>query len=266
MNGGDTNCQASRSETESRRFGIPVYRLTLSNSASQTSDLHHALAAMPESALLLLNLVNGDLEGITDIEQEFERRIVTCTPSVNWEWTAQRHQTSNWEVSNERVLEHLENGRALNEIPDLVKASFSDYRNHHWEDPFLRPHLNLGVAYAEWASNELLTGDSDAYILRLDSDTGSFLLDQGMPGAGRRILLAATLQGFRNQGLYTEMLEGYLEQMSLRGQDRVCIATQVSNISVQRRWASLGFCPESLIRHIHIWPVGSDSIATPRTS
>ena len=264
MNGGDAEQQVSHSDTESRRFGIAVYRLTLSNAASLVSDLRDALDEMPEDSLLLLNLVNCDLDYSVDIEQELGRRILTCTPSINWEWTAQEHETSTSEVVTYRVLEHLENSRALREIPFLVESSFSDYRNHHWEDPLLRPHLNLGVAYAEWASNELLAGFADAYVLRLESETGCFLVDKGMSGGGRQILLAATLRGFRNLGCYTEMLKGYLEEISVRGQDRVRIATQVSNVLVQRRWASLGFRPESLTRHIHIWPSHMKVSATPR--
>jgi len=256
--------QASRSEAESKRFGIPVYRLTLSHSASLTSDLRRALVAIPNSALLLLNLVDCDIDGIQDIEQEFGRPMVICTPSVDWEWTGQHHQTSAWEVSTSHALEHLENSMALAQIPCLVEASFFDYRNHHWEDALLRPHLDLGVSYAEWAVNELMAGGADAYVLRLDSEAGCFLVDQGMPGGGRRILLAATLPSFRNRGCYTEMLKKYLLAKFVEGHGRVRITTQVSNVRVQRRWASLGFRPESLIRHVHIWPVGIDSSTTPR--
>lgn len=126
-------------------------------------------------------------------------------------------------------------------VEDITKIVFRDYPNHYYND--VRTRSQALSIYIDWA-----TSLKDGMIYEKDSPVAYALF-----GEPCELVLGGVLPEHRGSGLYRNFVQQCMSWGLERGIEEIEISTQISNLSVQRVWASLGMKPHHSYFTYHYW-------------
>ena len=132
----------------------------------------------------------------------------------------------------------------------LVRDVFESYENHYFSNPVFQTDLVLS-GYVEWAQRNCSTVGS--YILLSepsDEEVGfaTVAWNEDVPN----VELAGIRSNMRGKGHYRNLMLAIMQETRIAEKSSVQISTQVTNLIVQRAWASLGWKPTEVQETIHL--------------
>jgi len=136
----------------------------------------------------------------------------------------------------------------------IATDSFRDYRGHYHADP----RLDRGACdatYTDWVRRSILDRKvADAvYTCVLDEKLAAFAtMRSNSPEEGEGVLfgVAPWAQG---RGIYADLIRAGIEWCRARGQARMIVSTQITNLAVQKVWVRQGFEPSASYFTFHLW-------------
>ena len=232
-----------KSPTESATFGREIFRAHCNQTSLRTGILQEAIRELPIGSGAFLKTIGLPCRKEVQMMSDRIPGFVECEPLIYWE--AQSRTTE----EPTRILSFLEDPI---EITNLVKSTFSNYRNHYSDDPETSSRIIVSAAYADWAINSVSSGSGRFLVLDSFQGVQGFALVAHQE-SHMEIMLAGTPPEFRRQGFYTELMSALLNSDFDGARRTITISTQISNIEVQRLWARSGFVPQALQGAFHIW-------------
>jgi len=242
------------SETESRRFGRDVTRLTVPEQCKWSDREVVALATSVEADLVILrsptsrNRLGGMLGSTSTIQTihadsllYFSRQLYgLCDVGV---------LAADVTVSFDPI--------STPQLRELVVATFADYQNHYSANPDL-PAGAVQDGYAEWVTNTLTSPQGHLLSLVNNQRVVAFIVysmfQQTDGELHAEVLLNGTHPAFRNKGLYAAAFSRCLVDAMNRGAKRLWISTQSSHRAMIRTWEKNGLRFELGLNTYHCSP------------
>lgn len=236
------------SETESRRFGLPIGRIEVPETARyDANEIVEAAVASGLSVIIVrysarnadwfAGLSAGRLLALhADTLVYFEKPI--C-PSVSDD-----DRVSLRKVSSEEEITRLE---------ILATAAFEEYRSHYFANPLL-DRESIARGYAEWATSfcSPALNDRVAWLATLSSSKD----DVGMAAVSLdpdpEFALVAVSSAYSGSGLYGGILAAAERQLAKMGEERCSISTQVHNLPVIRSVSRRDYRPVMSLQTVHL--------------
>lgn len=234
-----------RSELDSKRFGVEVYRATPEN-AAETATL--AQQQWPLGAdLLVIRVPTTRLGCVQSLEREGAQ---LCDTLVFWSCPGDAFvpATDGAISSPVRMAEPTD----MQTVVSLATASFQDFAGHYHTDPRLdRDRATEG--YGQWAGT--LMERSDAFVLLASHggrDVGFLCATLDAEGNGEIVLNGVVPEG-RGHGVYGALVDAAGRELLRRGSKVIASSTQVGNLAPQRAWARRGLRPTGAMHTLHLW-------------
>jgi hypothetical protein len=228
----------SDSKVESQAFGISVVRANYSYWLEIDSQLE---VAMQENDLVILRTRDvkpfDELDGFT----------VISTGSLTY-WASE--VGADFEAGNsEYQLELNLDESSLADFSDVLRDSFSDYKNHYDFNPALNGP-STSEAYLQWALSRV---DSDALTGLLTFQEAPI----GVVSAVQRgdlveVEIAGIVPSAQGHGHYKYLLGQLWRMVDQPNSARLVISTQVENRNVQSAWQKIGLNPQFEVHTTHI--------------
>lgn len=239
------------SEVESRRFSIPIGRVTVGYDAHSDDvepQLSAVLAEAGETLLIVRYPATQARLGATIARSGW--LVLPADVLTYWEVRADSlAELQAYTDSALRVAPSEASEDAALILETVVCDSFHGYGNHYTADPALDPELAL-AGYVEWALKAFAADPQNALLLlHDDTPVGAATVVDG-PGY-LEVELAGLVCEAQGKGWYRMLLRGIGQEALRRGAERVIISTQVSNTRVQRAWAKAGMKPFAAVTTVH---------------
>lgn len=236
------------SPLESRRFGVPVARLTVAGTAVtphwRTGVANVLRASDAEVVVTRWPARESDVPAVLAAQG---RRLLPADNLVYWEVATS--------VLTERV------GRAdvasrvgaltAEELDALVLDTFADYPSHYSANPLFAPDLAL-AGYREWAEHTRFSRPDLVVSLHQPVGTAVGVATCAVDDGELEILLAGIASAHQGGGLYSGLLAGVARLAADLGVARIVISTQAGNVNVQRAWARAGLVPFAAFATAHL--------------
>lgn len=235
------------SDVETRRFGLRIARGVVPPGAASDSVLHGIRSLRPEVAIFRCNA--GDTAQIGTLVSAGLVPLHADT-LVYHEATLRARPTR---VSAPEPIRLGQAGDAV-ELSDIVRRSFSTYRNHYHANPLLSPQAIL-EGYVEWALGYAVNPEphQQTWVHCADGQVRSFATCRVETATGIvEVVLNATDPAWSGRGLYSRLLGFLLDHYGTMGLRRLVISTQIWNYGVQRVWARSGLVIERAYDTYHI--------------
>lgn len=127
-------------------------------------------------------------------------------------------------------------------VLELARESFTGYLGHYHADP--RTKDKATDVYIEWASSF-----EHGVVIERDSQPVGF----GGFSTPCELTLGGISEEHRGKGLYKQLVLSCMEWGERNGIPEIEISTQITNLSVQKVWASLGLKPLKSVYTLHLW-------------
>lgn len=228
-----------RSELDSRRFGIEVFR-------ARVDDVDDADAAIDSAADLVVARVATSSIALV---QRLEAGGFFLTDTLVYF----RGATSGFEepgaVDGLVIRDVVPAERAA--LEQVTRGAFTDFFGHYHTDP----NLDAAAAtegYVEWScaaltwTNGWVSGAFDGATLagfatvRVEDDAGEIVLNGVAPEYQRR-------------GVYAALVQTIGARLREAGVQRIFSSTQVQNLGPQKTWARAGLLPAESFHTFHRW-------------
>jgi len=248
-----------KSDSESRRFGRSVYRLTVPENCNWSDTEIITLATSVSADLLIVrapatrNRLGGALGSHPHLQTLHADSLLYFSRSSIKE---------NADLDLPADLSLAINSPLDEGLTRLIHATFSNYQNHYSANPTL-PKDAVEHGYAEWAN--MIVSSETGVLLTLASDGQpvAFIVVNIFATSANEVQAEISLNGthpaFRNRGLYRELLRVSLAEVARRGAIRLWISTQASHRVMIRTWEKLGFGFELGLNTYHCSPIGEIS-------
>ena len=226
------------SKVESQAFGISVVRANYSSWHGIDSELE---VAMRENDLVILRTRDvkpfDELDGFT---------VIPAGTLTYWV----SEVGADFEAGNsEYQLELNLDESSLAHFSDVLRDSFSDYKNHYDFNPALNSP-STSDAYLQWALSRV---DSEALTGLLTSQEAPI----GVVSAVQRgdlveVEIASIAPNAQGHGHYKYLLGQLWRMVDQPNSARLVISTQVENRNVQSAWQKMGLNPQFEVHTTHI--------------
>jgi GNAT superfamily N-acetyltransferase len=136
-------------------------------------------------------------------------------------------------------------------LEPLARESFTGYLGHYHSDPQLGEKAT--EAYVEWASTfqDGIVIEHEVYEYPVVTrDPVAF----GCFSTPCELTLGGVSSSHRGKGLYRQLVLSCMAWGLRNGIPEIEISTQITNLSVQKVWASLGLKPFKSVYTFHLWP------------
>ena len=238
---------------ESQRFGMKVFRGTADRLDSRA--LRSFL--LQESADLAILRTPGDGQ---EAAAAFERAGFPFLHADVLVYYDMDLRASDPKPLRNADLEFIPCGPSQAEdLADLVKLIFAEYRNHNMANPFL-PHQQVLQGFQEWAVDYGRKADANrcAWLVRRDGRWVAFATC-GMDGAVCEGVLYGVHPDHAGGGLYSDLIRFTQAHFKGLGFERMKVSTQIHNLAVQKVWAREGFALSQCLHTWHVNPMLSRS-------
>jgi hypothetical protein len=230
--------QVSVSKAESQAFGISIVRANYSSWCEIDSELE---AAMQENDLVILRS-----RDVVPFEELAGFTVIQAGCLVYWV----SEVDPDFEVGDPdyQLVMNL-TGNALTNFSDVLRDSFSDYKNHYDFNPTLNGPAT-SEAYLNWAMSRV---DSDALTGLLTFQEAPI----GVISAVQRddvveVEIAGIASSAQGQGHYKYLIGQLWSMVNQPNSSQLVISTQIENQNVQSAWNKLGLKPQFEIYTTHI--------------
>ena len=238
------------SPLETDRFGCTIDRITIGPGLVDDGLL--AVIQELSADVIIVRYDAARLE-VPGVLARSPRALLPAGALTYWDKAVssddERPSPSNLDVRSAEALD-LETVSML--VRDIVRASFSDYRNHYTANPLLDRSAAL-AGYEDWAVRTLADDPGNVLVMmQAGEPIGFATLETGADAGHLEILLAGMAPAAQGKGLYGTLLDGCVGVALARGAQRLVISTQVHNVRVQRAWARHGLRPFAAIETVHL--------------
>lgn len=230
---------------ESARFGVSVSNLTVGTDVTDRDRIAIMEALKFANGIVVLRYPSSEDWLATELSKSNLKMLPTDT-LVYWE------NKRTWpELQNPRIsLKQCKFDEDLEKAICVVRNSFKNYRTHWSQDPRTE-HFDMAVGYEEWVNHLFQKSDSILQYAEQDGEPVG-MMAMSFNNQKYEVLLAGVIKDVQGAGIYGEMFQTAMNQISLGLEIECTISTQVSNIRVQRSWINLGLKPAKSINVFHV--------------
>lgn len=226
------------SEKESQAFGISVVRANYSTWNGIDSELH---AAMQKNDLVILRTRDvipfDEIDGFTVIP---DGAITYWASEVDPEFEA---------GDSGYHLELKLNESSLARFSEVLRDSFSDYKNHYDCNPALTGP-STSEAYLHWAMSRVDSGELTGLLTFHDEAIGvvSAVQKDGLV----ELEIAGITHKAQGNCHYKFLIGQLWKKVDQPNSSRLVISTQTENRNVQSAWQKIGLKPQFEVHTTHI--------------
>ena len=216
------------SESESRRFGLRVFRHTADHFNPAEIE---ALTVDNMADLVICRVPAVHLSKLSELS----------TPHVVADILV-HYSTDNLESLRVRDMSLRFDECQVGDVGELrkvVRQVFHDYTSHYSSNPILDKKLVL-EGQVEWAISHVGGSDRTAFLVRKSNEIVGFFTHLYEPET-TEIVFGGVLPVGRGQGVYRTAIRHGINTAIERGHKAVHVSTQAHNTVVQRVWISEGF-------------------------
>lgn len=239
------------SEIESRRFGLPIYRISI-----QTSTLSHELISAIDSVMHGMVILRAPAGSQTHT-QLLQAGIHSCYADTIVYYGRSTIPLANTSHQTGQFAARAATQKDAAAAAIVAIRAFSNYRSHYSISPHVFPEEQVRAGYAEWAENLVLaslTSESGPCYVSVDThsnEVNGFIASNLREDGKLDIVLNAVSPQVQGKGIYASLLRHVVYDASQAGLP-LTISTQVWNLKPQRAWTRAGFLPESAYETFHI--------------
>ncbi|CAM3545949.1 GNAT family N-acetyltransferase [Nocardioides zeicaulis] len=234
------------SPLESRRFGLPVGRLTVAGTDA-TPGWQHQVA----------DVLDGCGAEVVVTRWPAREAAVAATLAAQGRRVIPADNLVYWEVPTAALVErYADPGEACRtgaldaaQLDALVLDTFADYPSHYSANPLFPADLAL-AGYREWAEHS--RSSSPDLVVSLHEGREPIGVATCAVDGDLDILLAGIASAHQGRGHYARLLAGVARLASDLDVPRIVISTQAGNVNVQRAWARAGFVPFAAFATAHL--------------
>lgn len=226
------------SANESQAFGISVVRANYSNWNGVDSELH---AAMQKNDLVILRTRDvipfNEIDGFT---------VIPAGALTYWA----SEVDPKFEAGDSGY--HLElklNESSLARFSEVLRDSFSDYKNHYDCNPALTGP-STSEAYLQWAMSRADSGELTGLLTFQEAPIG--VVSAVQQDDVVEIEIAGIAPSAQGHGHYKFLIGQLWKKVDQPNSSRLVISTQTENRNVQSAWKKLGLKPEFEVHTTHI--------------
>ena len=235
------------SPLESRRFGVPVARLTVAGTASVPDWRSRVADALDASdARVVVTRWPARESEVPAVLAAQGRRVLPADNLVYWDVATAALAERVGDAGDACRVGALGAG----ELDALVLDTFADYPSHYSANPLFPADLAL-AGYREWAEHTR-SSRPDLVVSIHEGDEPVGVATCAAHDGEIDILLAGIASAHQRRGLYSRLLAGVARLAADRGVPRIVISTQAGNTHVQRAWARAGFVPFAAFATAHL--------------
>jgi hypothetical protein len=226
------------SKAESEAFGISVVRANYSNWSGIDSELE---AAIQKNDLVILRTRDAKpfeaLDGFT----------VIPAGTLTY-WASEEHLDLDLEDSEYHLELNLVDS-SLRHFADVLRDSFTGYKNHYDFNPALNSH-STSDAYLHWALSRV---DSDALTGLLTFQEAPIgVISAVQQGELVGVEIAGIAPRAQGHGHYKHLIGQLWKMVDQPNSSSLVISTQIENRNVQSAWKKLGLMPQFEVYTTHI--------------
>lgn len=242
---------------ESGRFGMKVFRGSL-----ETVDAKGLKAFLLEQRadLAIIRTPGGGQR----VASQFERMgfpFLHADVLLHYEAAL---QTLTPKPLRNADLEFVRCDRSLaDDLSQLVRVIFADYRSHYMANPLL-PVAAILEGFQEWAVAYATSASSErcAWLVRRAGRWVAFATCSVADGVGEGVLYGVH-PDHAGGGLYTDLVRFTQNYLKGAGARQMLVSTQAHNLAVQKVWSREGFALSSCLDTWHINSMLSYSVSAP---
>lgn len=227
-----------RSEIESRRFGVEVYRANVETEADATAAVEF------EQADLIVARV--DTKAVALVQALERGGYFLCDTLVYFRGETARFDAPG-AVEGLRIAD-VTDAAALEPV---ARAAFSDFFGHYHTDA----RLDGAVAtegYVEWCVSALAW--TNGYVLgAFDGDTLAGFATVRVEDDAAEIVLNGVSPSYQRRGIYSALVQTIGHRAKERGVSRIFSSTQIQNLGPQKTWSRHGLLPAESKYTFHRW-------------
>lgn len=243
-----------RSESESSRFELSVFRMTVPDSVEDI-DLLRAAVADADADVIIVRY-RSSATAVPRLLASLGRPLIHTPALGYWEASPSRH-----------VAQQLPEGLGVqNDLTDPAACAlavarigdiFAGYVNHYSYNPLFSAERSL-AGYQEWAERTIRDSPTDSSVLLYGGEIIGVATMIRKPsvnpchGEETEVALAGLVPDARGRGWYEHLLGSCVERTEQIGASRLVISTQVTNAGVQRAWARMGLLPFGSVETAHL--------------
>jgi len=248
-----------RSDVESRRFGLEVYRGTFAENFSVSEILAQVFHDRVDVAILRVPCTKVGETGAFE-----QRGIPTITADTLVYYGVDLASRDPTPIRNLDLEFEPLSGIDLGVLDDIVARSFAGYTNHYSANPLLAHGLLPG--YQEWARSFAESGGGERFgwvAKRGDRCLGFIACSQN--GSGVEIMLNGVVPEAGGSGVYSDLVRFTQRFFKDAGHYTMKVSTQVQNFAVQKVWSREGFVMREAFATVHLNALLSASVMPVRT-
>ena len=244
----------ARSESESARFGRPVFRMTVPDSYTDADGLRAAVLDADADVIILRYRSSATM--IPRLLAAIGHPLIHTPALSYWEARPARYVPPPL-PEGLTVRSDLGDPAACALAVARIGEIFAGYVNHYSYNPLFSPELSL-AGYQEWAERTIRSSPEDSSVLLHDGQVigvaTMFREAAADPAQGEQteVALAGLVAGTRGRGWYEHLLGACIARTQQIGAARLVISTQVTNAGVQRAWARMGMLPFDSVETTHL--------------
>jgi GNAT superfamily N-acetyltransferase len=239
----------SKSELDTDRFGISVAKVKVVD-LEQASTINAAITS--QSIELTIARVDSSMLPAVHV---LENAGFQTMDTLVYYRTALGSITPQWDLPNGYVW-RLAQPADQAEIHAAALIAFANYTGHYHADPRL-DRVACDALYADWAARSCIEKSvATAMHLVIDAITGEIAGFASVRQTTQDVFdgpLFAVTPRHRSRGLFRALLSTVMAWTKAQGADSFTYSTQLTNTSVQKVLADLGFRLEKSEYTLHKW-------------
>jgi GNAT superfamily N-acetyltransferase len=227
-----------RSEVESARFGVDVFRTTVRTAAEA-----EAAVVFGAPGLLVARVDTSEVALVHVLEHGgfFLTDTLVCFRGTT-EGFDQPGRIDGFEIRDVTDPAALE---------PVARAAFTDFFGHYHTDPRLDGALAT-EGYVQWCVTAL--GWSDGYVIgAFDRDALAGFATVRRSGDAAEIVLNGVAPEYQRRGIYSALVQTIGHRARTEGVSLVFSSTQIQNLGPQKTWARHGLLPAESLYTFHRW-------------
>lgn len=249
----------ARSDVESRRFGLEVFRGTFAEEVPAKAVVAEILRDTVDVAILRI-----PVSAASSAAAYFESRgfpVISADTLVYYHLALEEAEPA--PLRNADLEFDLLDSSNQGALDDMVEAIFGGYVNHYSANPLLQAGLLPG--YVEWVRS--FAGDQPdrfGWLVRRGGQPVAFATCSRHGEVGEGVLYGV-LPEAAGGGVYGDLIRFTQTALRDRGCRTMKVSTQVQNFAVQRVWSREGFVMREAFATVHVNALLSASVVPKRT-
>lgn len=238
--------QVYLSAIDEERFGVRTVRA--SEVTFETLPAVIEFCRSHDAVFLIVRCPTTDLQAVQTMEQQGFLLMDTLVVSTR------NLQNPPLPADTGEVLIRAIRPGEENAVKHIAAVVYRDYMGHYHADTRL-DRARCDETYVSWAERSCASPEVADHVLVADLNgaiVGFFTLKLISRDEGQAIL-SGVLPEARNRGLYRSFMIRSMEWFLTQGAARMVVATQITNIAVQKVWARVGFEPNRAYYTLHKW-------------